>query len=66
MWEKIDKRRKIVTKPPKWRVRLFSDRQQSDDSNIMDDEDDENDYYEDDSEIEIENSLDSDEDSDSQ
>jgi len=40
MREKMQKRRKIVTKPPKWRVQLFSDREESDDSNIVDEDDD--------------------------
>ena len=44
----MQKRRKVVTKPPRWRLVLFSDREESDDSNIEDDGDDE-DYDDDDS-----------------
>lgn len=39
MREKMEKRRKIVQKPPKWRVQLFSDREESDDSNMVDEDD---------------------------
>ena len=40
MRDKMQKRRKAVIKPPKWRVQLFSDREESDDSNIVDEDDD--------------------------
>ena len=39
MKEKMQKRRKVVTKPPKWRLQLFSERQESDDSNIEEGDD---------------------------
>lgn len=38
---KIDKMKKVNKKPPKWLLQLFSDRQESDDSNIEGDDDDE-------------------------
>ena len=51
------KRKEIVKKPPKWMVQLFSDRSESDDSNIVENNEeddswnsDEDDVDEDDSE----------------
>mgnify|MGYP006897441152 CR=1 FL=1 len=52
MKEAMEKRRKVVTKSPKWRLTLFSDREESDDSNDIsdpdsDDNDDDDDFDDD-------------------
>lgn len=59
--------KKINNKPPKWMLQLFSDREESDDSNIEDNgnSNDEDNYYTDEDEEEGEGAIDNSDDSDS-